>query len=157
MISPTAFLRHLENFSGVLFLTTNRVHTIDPAFESRIQLGLFLDRLPPTARRKEWTKQIEMKARARIPDAKEADALPVNSIWMPSNLQFRSLEAEELNGREIRNIVNIADALARHADQELAMDHLNQALESVRRFKKGLEAEKIAADGEMTLWGDFNE
>lgn len=34
----SVFLRALEYHSGVLFLTTNRVHTVDPAFQSRFSL-----------------------------------------------------------------------------------------------------------------------
>lgn len=35
------FLRVLEYYSGVLFLTTNRVGTIDEAFKSRIHVSLY--------------------------------------------------------------------------------------------------------------------
>lgn len=34
------FLRMLEYYEGILFLTTNRAENIDPAFESRIHLSL---------------------------------------------------------------------------------------------------------------------
>lgn len=35
------FLRALEFYSGILFLTTNRVGTIDEAFKSRIHISLY--------------------------------------------------------------------------------------------------------------------
>jgi len=35
------FLRVLEYYSGILFLTTNRVGTLDEAFKSRIHLSLY--------------------------------------------------------------------------------------------------------------------
>ncbi|KAK1256371.1 hypothetical protein MKX07_008630 [Trichoderma sp. CBMAI-0711] len=35
----------LEYYSGILFLTTNRVGTIDEAFKSRIHISLYYDRL----------------------------------------------------------------------------------------------------------------
>ena len=34
------FLRHLEYFSGIVFLTTNRIHVLDDAMKSRIHLAL---------------------------------------------------------------------------------------------------------------------
>lgn len=37
----SVFLRVLEYYSGILFLTTNRVGTIDEAFKSRIQISLY--------------------------------------------------------------------------------------------------------------------
>ncbi|KAK9788085.1 putative Ubiquitin-like protease family profile domain-containing protein [Seiridium cardinale] len=41
------FLRHLEHYQGVLFLTTNRIQTIDPAFQSRIDLIIPFEFLTP--------------------------------------------------------------------------------------------------------------
>lgn len=41
----SVFLRSLEYYAGILFLTTNRVGGIDPAFKSRIHLSLFYPRL----------------------------------------------------------------------------------------------------------------
>jgi len=34
------FLRHIEMYEGILFLTTNRLNSIDPAFDSRITIKL---------------------------------------------------------------------------------------------------------------------
>lgn len=41
----SVFLRSLEYYAGILFLTTNRVGAIDPAFKSRIQMSLFYPKL----------------------------------------------------------------------------------------------------------------
>ncbi|KAI1170749.1 hypothetical protein F4777DRAFT_591700 [Nemania sp. FL0916] len=41
----SVFLRVLEYYSGILFLTTNRVGIIDEAFKSRIHLSLYYERL----------------------------------------------------------------------------------------------------------------
>lgn len=41
----SVFLRSLEYYAGILFLTTNRVGGIDPAFKSRIHLTLYYPRL----------------------------------------------------------------------------------------------------------------
>jgi hypothetical protein len=47
----SVFLRVLEYYSGILFLTTNRVGTIDEAFKSRIHISLYCKSgLSPIAR-----------------------------------------------------------------------------------------------------------
>src|ERR1700712_1764915 len=48
------FLRLLEYYEGVLFLTTNRVDNIDAAFESRIHLSLQYDELDKASRKHVW-------------------------------------------------------------------------------------------------------
>ena len=49
------FLRLLEYFQGILFLTTNRVEYFDPAFQSRIHLGLKYSELTFKAKRSIWS------------------------------------------------------------------------------------------------------
>lgn len=44
------FLRLLEYYKGILFLTTNRVDNIDAAFESRIHLSLQYEELDTASR-----------------------------------------------------------------------------------------------------------
>jgi hypothetical protein len=50
----SVFLRQLEYFQGVMFLTTNRVNTFDNAMQSRIHLALRYDDLDEVAREKVW-------------------------------------------------------------------------------------------------------
>merc|ERR1711935_643319 len=47
-------LRLVEYFKGVLFMTSNRVDTLDPAFKTRITLGLRYANLDPNARMQVW-------------------------------------------------------------------------------------------------------
>lgn len=48
------FLRLLEYFQGILFLTTNRVETFDPAFQSRIHVALRYGELTTKAKNSVW-------------------------------------------------------------------------------------------------------
>lgn len=48
------FLRLLEYFQGILFLTTNRVETFDDAFQSRIHIALRYGDLTAKAKRSVW-------------------------------------------------------------------------------------------------------
>lgn len=49
------FLRELDYFDGILFLTTNRPGDIDEAFQSRIHVSIGLKALDAAERRKGWT------------------------------------------------------------------------------------------------------
>lgn len=54
------FLRLLEYFQGILFLTTNRVATFDEAFQSRIHVALRYNELGYKAKLKIWNMFVEM-------------------------------------------------------------------------------------------------
>lgn len=53
------FLRLLEYFQGILFLTTNRVETFDDAFQSRIHIALRYGDLNAKAKRSIWKMFLE--------------------------------------------------------------------------------------------------
>jgi SpoVK/Ycf46/Vps4 family AAA+-type ATPase len=97
-------LRILEYHPGILFLTTNRVRSIDPAFESRITIAVHYESLNLAARRKVWSAQLES-----ISDLGAAD------------IDINSLARQALNGRQIKNAVQLALCLA--ADQRSQLTH----------------------------------
>ena len=89
----TVFLRQLEYFQGILFLTTNRVENFDVAFRSRIHIGLQYDKLDIKARGSVWKLYLDqVKA---LPGARVADI---------TEDELRTLSNEELNGREVQNL-----------------------------------------------------
>lgn len=49
------FLRVLEYYEGIMFMTTNRVKTIDSAFQSRIHISLDYQELTMESRKQIWT------------------------------------------------------------------------------------------------------
>ena len=53
------FLRELEYFRGIIFLTTNLYDTIDTAFRSRVNIHLLFNPLPPASRLTIWQKFLE--------------------------------------------------------------------------------------------------
>ncbi|RYC56990.1 hypothetical protein CHU98_g9218, partial [Xylaria longipes] len=55
----SVFLRALEYYRGVLFLTTNRVQTFDAAFTSRIHVALHYGPLTNTDRERIWSNGFE--------------------------------------------------------------------------------------------------
>jgi SpoVK/Ycf46/Vps4 family AAA+-type ATPase len=86
----SVFLRKLEYYDGILFLTTNRVSQFDGAILSRINLIVKYDDLSKAAGRKIWQQFLEKATTSQGPasvKSKELDLL-VNS---------------KLNGRQVRS------------------------------------------------------
>ena len=122
------FLREIEYFRGVLFLTTNLYDAIDAAFRSRMSIHLRFNPLAPDARRQVWRKFLERlppmnyppgivpeaAATAAAADAAEdeagtavvtAEPKPIRAIDMLTDDDFAELSLWELNGREIKNAI----------------------------------------------------
>ncbi|KAG7287269.1 hypothetical protein NEMBOFW57_006776 [Staphylotrichum longicolle] len=130
LIRGKVFLRVLEYYSGILFLTTNRVGALDEAFKSRIHLSLYYP--PLTLERTLAIFDVNIR-KLREMDAKR------NSVDMESNTHnHRGLhiddhdirdyarwyfenhpEDQRWNGRQIRNAFQIAYSLS-HFDMEKA-------------------------------------
>ncbi|RDW64256.1 ATPase-3 [Coleophoma crateriformis] len=84
------FLRELEYFRGIIFLTTNLYATIDAAFRSRVNIHLVFHPLSVSSRLVVWQKFL-----SRLPAATTA----------LSDADLHQLARWDLNGREIKNTV----------------------------------------------------
>jgi hypothetical protein len=106
-------------FTGILFLTTNRITAFDDAFQSRIHLSLRYDKLTTAAKRQIWSAFLEKAGEKRtlVPFTKE---------------EMDSVSAEDLNGREIKNAVKLALSLADVEDESLQFKHVQDTLRIVR-------------------------
>ena len=118
---PTVFLRILEYYEGIIFLTTNRVTVFDMAFRSRIHVAINYTALPASSRRDLWKSFITRGS----PDSELE--------WMDDDY-LENLAAEEWNGRQIKNTVRTAHALAVSAGRALNPQDIKTALEFMRRF-----------------------
>lgn len=94
-------LRVLEYYQGILFLTTNRVKTFDEAFQSRVHIAIKYEELTPPQRRKIWLMWLHQLSPKL---ANESDQEISDEIDDLSN--------EPFNGRQIRNIIASAQAMA---------------------------------------------
>ncbi|KLU88802.1 hypothetical protein MAPG_07785 [Magnaporthiopsis poae ATCC 64411] len=112
----SVFLRTLEYYSGILFLTSNRVGSIDLAFKSRIHMALSYKRIDLSGTREIWGNILDgidkdnKTQRVKI-DYDREDLLG----WAVSH--FEDMEKKQLptwNGRQIRNAFQSAIALASH-------------------------------------------
>ncbi|RWA06679.1 hypothetical protein EKO27_g8426 [Xylaria grammica] len=110
----SVFLRTLEYYSGILFLTTNRVGMIDRAFKSRIHLTLYYPRLNKETSLKIWKNNIE-SLEAGIKDSQRQFQVESDEILEFAKAQYKDIKRRKLrrwNGRQIRNAFQTAIAIA---------------------------------------------
>ena len=142
------FLRALEYYQGLLFLTTNRIGTFDEALISRIHVVLHYPDFNDEHRQTIWKTSFRKLEKER-PDIKLGQGV------MDYALENEKLLKLGWNGREIRNAFNTIVALAEFdAEQtrrsignrsgqgqeedvvvKLERDHLVQVVEMSRNFK----------------------
>lgn len=102
------FLRLLEYYDGMMFLTTNRIESMDPAFQSRIDLTLRYKDLTQDAKKKIWVDLVKNGADGKVVE----------------NVDYDQLASYNLNGRQIKNVVKLARMLATEEDVRLGGNHL---------------------------------
>jgi hypothetical protein len=82
------FLRLLDRYEGMFFLTTNRAEVIDPAFQSRITLKMDYPQLSQGSRQTIWQYMLE-------------------SAGLPVEGDLGVVAEKGINGRQIRNQVRL--------------------------------------------------
>ena len=130
-LTISVFLRVLEYYAGILFLTTNRVGTFDDAFKSRIHLSLYYPELKLTPTLKVWKMNV---ARTRE-NLKHVD-VEEDEIMEFAEKQYKKAKKENTgrwNGRQIRNAFQTAIALA---EWDLKIEKTKTAKLTRARFEK---------------------
>lgn len=117
------FLRTLEYYEGILFMTTNRVDNIDAAFQSRIHVSLEYPDLTTESRVQIWKNFIS--AFKDTPEITDADV--------------EELATLRLNGRQIKNILKTAQLLASRRKSVLRRSFIDTVL--------AIEKRRPAVDG----------
>lgn len=136
----SVFLRALEYYKGILFITTNRLRTMDTAFQSRIHIAIKLGALSPDVRRQIWVRFID-----RL-DASEARA--------KKELRERldNLQEWNLNGRQIRNVIMIAQSLSFSAERRrgaLRFDDVEEVANKTIEFQDFFEEDQAERRGQL--------
>lgn len=130
------FLRALEYYKGVLFLTTNRVAAFDSAFTSRIHVALHYKKLSDEDRMRVWMNNFERLERDSG-----------GKCFVPQSARQYAYESEEIkdlrwNGREIRNGLQTAVALAETEALEDGVETVtvtDKHLRAVAKMSKGFK------------------
>ncbi|KAI3324958.1 hypothetical protein HD806DRAFT_553175, partial [Xylariaceae sp. AK1471] len=159
------FLRVLEYYRGVLFLTTNRVGALDEAFRSRVHVSLWYPHLTV-----EHTIRVLRSSLDRLPQPPAADGKPVYGLIKVMYEEIEDFVTDEYNkysrtirkkrgpwnGRQIRNAVQIAACLALYQKEtENAKDgfpavltarHFKSVAETTSDFENFLKKARIGDD-----------
>lgn len=106
-----------------MILTTNRVGAFDVAFKSRIHLAIKYPALSVSSRRDLWSTFITNEHTRPFP------------LWWDEAF-LDGLAAESLNGRQIKNIVRTAHALAMAEESELRPEDIYVSLQSIKDFEE---------------------
>ncbi|KAK3356776.1 P-loop containing nucleoside triphosphate hydrolase protein [Lasiosphaeria hispida] len=121
------FLRELEYFRGIIFLTTNLYSTIDTAFRSRVSLHLLFNSLTPEARMVVWRKFLDRlppPVIQRVEGAKDEGGVAVDL----DAGDIKELAAWQLNGREIKTAVKMARSWCDHKGYDLTLARLENGI-----------------------------
>ncbi|KAJ5117325.1 hypothetical protein N7448_010957 [Penicillium atrosanguineum] len=119
----TVFLRKLEYYRGLLFLTSNRGIQFDEAILSRIHLTIEYEGLTREFRTGLWTTFLSKARTIQGPAVVEED-------------DIQRLGSLALNGREIKNIAAVAHALAEADKAQVSYKYLKLAAETNKKFSK---------------------
>jgi SpoVK/Ycf46/Vps4 family AAA+-type ATPase len=148
------FLRELEYFRGIIFLTTNLYNTIDSAFRSRVNIHLLFNSLSPEHRMILWKKFLE-----RLPPMKEQKTIKIEgedgeetqikksrrAMDFLSEDDMKELSQWDLNGREIKNAIKTVKSWC----DAKAYDFSLSRLESGIRVTAPNTAKRAAADDSL--------
>lgn len=105
------FLRMLEYYNGILFLTTNRLGDFDEAFASRIHMSLFYPELDEHKTKKVFKLNLNL-IQERFDRQGRKITYDASSIEDFAVQHFREHPYNRWNGRQIRNGCQTALALA---------------------------------------------
>ena len=108
------FLRMLEYYEGILFLTTNRVDNIDTAFQSRIHVSMQYGELSTSSRRHVWVNFLNASSKDKTHHFSDED--------------LDKLADYKMNGREIKNVLKTAQLLASKKGKGLSYEHVQRVL-----------------------------
>lgn len=122
------FLRELEYFRGIIFLTTNLYHTIDSAFRSRVSLHLLFQSLSKDARETVWSKFLQRLPAPLVRERDEAqeEGGPVEKLLDEEDV--RELALWQLNGREIKNAVKMVRSWCDHKGYVMTLGRLESGI-----------------------------
>lgn len=134
----SVFLRALEYYRGVLFLTTNRVGSFDPAFTSRIHVALHYRRLTDADRGRIWANNFDRLERDSAGKVYVTASAREYVLSRSGGEEAGGEELDELrwNGREIRNALQTAVALAETEAVEEGLEKVGLAARHLRQVAK---------------------
>ncbi|TFB05621.1 hypothetical protein CCMA1212_002024 [Trichoderma ghanense] len=105
------FLRVLEYYAGILFLTTNRIGDFDEAFTSRIHISLYYPPLDKSSTREIFRLNLRIIKQRFLDKGRDID-IREKDILKYATAYWKKHENMRWNGRQIRNACQTALAMA---------------------------------------------
>lgn len=121
------FLRTLEYYEGIMFMTTNRLGNIDPAFASRIHVAMQYGNLSAASRKRVWRNFLLGAGAGGGQDKAKRLRAKI------SEKDLDELAQLELNGRQIKNAVKMAQLLSLRKRSALERGHIDTILAIEKR------------------------
>lgn len=112
------FLRLLEYYQGILFLTSNRVRCFDEAFHSRVSIALRYEPLNRKTRRQVFDNLL--------------NAAGITGI------DTKKISKHKLNGRQIKSTIRLAQTLAFTEGVSVSLEHLERTVSIASQFQDEL-------------------
>jgi hypothetical protein len=109
------------------------VETFDDAFQSRIHVALKYGQLTAKARKTVWKMFIDI---VRTTGDSGDGTQKVAEI---SDEQYEMLSRKQLNGRQIKNSVRTAQALALNENAIMTLEHIHRVLDVAESFERDLK------------------
>lgn len=154
------FLRVLEYYEGILFLTTNRVGVFDEAFKSRIHLPLYYPPLEWKQTEKIWRTHLRKLESSKRVLVDVEDIVDYASTFFVRQSAHGSKIGPVWNGRQIRNAFQSAVALAGHtlnssgAIFRLEREHFKRVSEVSNEFNYYIWSINCQTDADKaSRWG----
>ena len=122
-------LRLLEYYPGILFLTTNNgMDQLDPAIASRITVALEYNALDMASRIEIWRTSLSrvLNRHAKVGGGEDTAG---SDLLSDDNLTTLSTQYDTLNGRQIKNAVQLASIVCQYENEPLTLKSIQDVLE----------------------------
>jgi hypothetical protein len=122
----------LEYYDGILILTTNRIQQFDIAVQSRVNLGIKYKDLTMDQKKRIFNNFIDQIGDDHVEDR---DAL---KDWLGGDDEIIE-NFEQLNGRQVRNVLFSAASLAMKEGGVLKGEHIKKIAKSTWKFQDSIK------------------
>ena len=115
-----------------MVMTTGRADAFDPAIHSRLHLAIEYPEITPDQRMTILKGFLSRLPPIEIGSEEERDRL------LQDLVELKISRKQKLNGRQLRNIVFGARALARSKGNRLTLAHIQSVLDTTREFAESI-------------------
>ncbi|KAM0717829.1 hypothetical protein Q7P37_006161 [Cladosporium fusiforme] len=132
----SVFLRVLEYYRGILFLTTNQIAQFDVAVQSRVHIALHYQKLSDDQTFKIFMSFVNQYRDRNLISDREYRR-------MEKYADSEAFQEKGFDGRQIRNIVGCAMSHAKgQKDSMMTLEHIEDVVGYVKRFTDDLKGQR---------------